>query len=133
MYVAGPEKADEADEDEIYGNDVVQQPGNCKDEYPGDQRYEGGKTQGAMHDGSFSGVMPLGDRDYDPMAGMKKDAIKAYSPPPGSFPYRGSGFGNSDAANHQRSGHDENHSQWMKLETGDGEFAQPQGVPHRAG
>ena len=85
MYVAGPEKADEADEadeDEIDGDDVVQQAGNRKDEYPGDQRDKGGKTQGVVHDGSFSGVMPLGDRNCDPVAWVEKDAIEGYNRPP---------------------------------------------------
>lgn len=35
-------------------DDIVQEPGNNKNENPGDQRNHGSKTQGDTHEGAFS-------------------------------------------------------------------------------
>lgn len=54
MKIAGAEKSDQSDDDQIKGDDIAEQPGHDQNEYPGDQRYQGSKTQGVFIEGILS-------------------------------------------------------------------------------
>ena len=54
MKLAGTEESNQSDDDQIKGDNIVQQPGHDQNEDPGDQRYQGSKTQGDIHVGSLS-------------------------------------------------------------------------------
>jgi hypothetical protein len=54
VKVAGTEESNQSDDDQIKGDDIVQQPGHGKNENPGDQRYERSKTQMDIHEGILS-------------------------------------------------------------------------------
>ena len=47
--LVGAEESNQPDDDQVEGDDIVQQAGNDKNENPGDQRYQGSKTQGDIH------------------------------------------------------------------------------------
>lgn len=51
--IARAEKPDQADDDQINGNDIIQQAGHDQDKYPGKQRYQGGKTERYIHRDTF--------------------------------------------------------------------------------
>ena len=49
MIIAGAEEPDQSDDDQINGDDVIEEPGHDENEYPGDQRYQWSKTQVDSH------------------------------------------------------------------------------------
>jgi hypothetical protein len=49
MKSVGAEESNQSDDDQIKGDDIVQQPRYDKNENPGDQRYQGSKSQGDIH------------------------------------------------------------------------------------
>src|SRR6188768_1662505 len=63
VEIAGPEQPDQADDDQVKGDDIVQQPGHDENENPGNQRYQGAEAQGDVHEavlseGGIVGVKP---------------------------------------------------------------------------
>jgi len=47
--IAGAEKSNESDDDQINRDNIVQQPGHDQNENTGDKRYQGGKAQVEIH------------------------------------------------------------------------------------
>ena len=54
VKVAGAEESDKTDDDQIYGDDKVEQTRHDKNENPGDQGYQGSKTEVDIHENTFS-------------------------------------------------------------------------------
>lgn len=48
VYVA--EQSQQSDDDRIYRDDIVQQPGHDQNKHAGEQRYQGSQTQGDIRD-----------------------------------------------------------------------------------
>lgn len=49
VKIAGAEKADQSDDDQVNGDDIVQQSRDDEYENSGDQRYQRTKTKGDVH------------------------------------------------------------------------------------
>jgi len=54
MKITGAQEPDEANDDQVDGDDEVQQPGHDKNENSGDQRYQGSKTEVDINKDTFS-------------------------------------------------------------------------------
>ena len=52
--IAAAEEPDQSDDDQVKGDDVVQQPGHDQNENSGEQRYQGSQTEGDIHGGVLS-------------------------------------------------------------------------------
>jgi hypothetical protein len=53
VEITATEETDQTDDDQVYGDNVVQHSGHDQNENPGDQRYQGSKPERDIHDETF--------------------------------------------------------------------------------